>query len=54
MDMGTDSINLQPDGKWNFTALGDLSMAGRWQARVVVRTLDNQLHPSKVEFSTPA
>ena len=54
MDMGTDSINLQPDGKGNFTALGDLSMAGRWQARVVVRTLDNQLHPSKVEFSTPA
>jgi copper transport protein len=54
MDMGTDSINLQPDGKGNFTALGDLGMAGRWQVREVVRTPDNRLHSSTVTFSTAA
>jgi hypothetical protein len=31
MDMGTDSLNLQPDGKGNFSARGDLSMGGNWQ-----------------------
>jgi nitrogen fixation protein FixH len=54
MEMGTDTINLQPDGKGNFTALGDLGMAGRWQIRVVVRTADNQLHSASVTFSTSA
>ena len=52
MDMGTESINLQPDGKGNFSALGDLGMVGRWQVRVVVRTPDNRLHTASVTFST--
>lgn len=28
MDMGTDTVNLQPDGKGNFSAQGDLNMGG--------------------------
>ena len=54
MDMGTDSINLQPDGKGRFSASGDLAMAGKWQVRLVVRTLDNKLHTAQVQFVTGA
>jgi methionine-rich copper-binding protein CopC/putative copper export protein len=53
MDMGTDSINLQPDGKGHFTASGDLSMSGNWQIRVEIRTPDNTLHEVNVRFFTP-
>lgn len=53
MDMGTDSINLLPDGKGHFSANGDLSMGGHWQVRIQIRTPDNTLHEAKVDFSTP-
>ena len=53
MDMGTDSINLLPDGKGHFSANGDLSMSGHWQVRIQIRTSDNTLHEAKVDFSTP-
>jgi copper transport protein len=53
MEMGTDSINLLPDGKGHFSANGDLSMGGHWQVRIQLRTPDNALHEAKVEFSTP-
>lgn len=53
MEMGTDSINLLPDGKGHFSANGDLSMGGHWQVRIQLRTPDNTLHEAKVEFSTP-
>src|SRR5947209_11889029 len=31
MDMGVDTVNLQPDGKGHFSAIGDLTVGGDWQ-----------------------
>ena len=53
MDMGTDSINLLPDGKGNFSGRGDLSMSGDWQIRIQIRTPDNSLHEASVKLYTP-
>jgi copper transport protein len=53
MDMGTDNVNLQPDGKGHFSASGDLVMSGRWQIRIQLRTLDNKLHEAIVKLTTP-
>lgn len=53
MDMGTDSVNLLPDGKGHFSARGDLVMAGNWQIRIQIRTTDNTLHEAIVKFYTP-
>lgn len=53
MDMGTDTVNLQPDGKGHFSATGDLVMGGHWQIRIQIRTLDNKLHEAIVKLSTP-
>jgi copper transport protein len=54
MDMGTDNVNLLPDGKGHFAASGDLSMAGNWQLRIQIRTPDNMLHEAKVQFVVPS
>ena len=53
MDMGTDTVNLQPDGKGHFSAIGDLVMGGHWQIRIQIRTLDNKLHEAIVKLPTP-
>ncbi|MFL5625319.1 MAG: copper resistance protein CopC [Ktedonobacteraceae bacterium] len=53
MDMGTDSINLLPDGKGNFSGHGDLSMSGDWQIRIQIRTADNNLHEATAKLYTP-
>jgi hypothetical protein len=52
MDMGTDNVNLLPDGKGHFSASGDLAMAGHWQIRIQVRTPDNTLHEATVTLDT--
>jgi hypothetical protein len=52
MDMGTNSLDLQPDGKGNFTGNGDLDMAGNWQLRIQIRTVDNKLHEGQVKIVT--
>ncbi len=54
MDMGTDNVNLLPDGKGHFSASGDLSMGGNWQLRIQIRTPDNALHEAKVQFFVPS
>ena len=54
MDMGTDTVNVLPDGKGHFSASGDLSMAGHWQIRIQIRTPNNTLHEAKVDFSVPS
>ena len=54
MDMGTDNIPMQSDGKGHFTAIGLLTMSGRWEIRVAVRTPDNVLHEAKVQFTAAA
>jgi len=53
MDMGTDTVNLLPDGKGRFSAPGDLSMGGNWQIRIQIRTPDNTLHETKIKIFTP-
>ena len=53
MDMGTDSVNLRPDGKGHFSSPGDLSMSGNWQIRIQIRTPDNTLHEARVHFFVP-
>ncbi len=50
MDMGTETLNLQPDGKGNFSGRGDLTMGGRWQIRIQIRTPDNTLHETSVNI----
>jgi 5-hydroxyisourate hydrolase-like protein (transthyretin family) len=53
MDMGTDTVNAQPDGKGHFTATGDLTMSGDWQIRIQIRTPENTLHDAIVKLLTP-
>ncbi|GCE17866.1 copper resistance protein CopC [Dictyobacter kobayashii] len=53
MDMGTDAVNLQPDGKGHFSAQGDLNMGGHWQLRVEIRTPEATLHSGTVDITTP-
>lgn len=53
MDMGTDTINLQPDGKGHFSAQGDLNMSGHWNLRIQIRTPENTLHEGEVALFTP-
>ena len=53
MDMGTDTVNLLPDGKGHFSASGDLSMGGNYQIRIQIRTPSNTLHEAKVQFYVP-
>ncbi len=53
MDMGTDTVNLLPDGKGHFSGSGDLSMPGNWEIRIQIRTPDATLHEASVKFVTP-
>ena len=53
MDMGTDTISLQPDGKGHLSASGELSMAGNWSIQVQVRTPDNTTHQTTIKLYTP-
>jgi len=53
MDMGTETVNVQPDGKGHFSATGDLLMGGDWQIRIQLRTPDNRLHEAIVKLLTP-
>jgi copper transport protein len=51
-EIGTTTINLQPDNKGHFSASGDLSMGGNWQIRIQIRTPDNTLHETTVNLFT--
>ena len=48
VDMGTDIINLLPDGKGHFSANGDFSIAGKWQ----IRPTDGMRHEATVTLLT--
>lgn len=52
MDMGTTTVNLQPDGKGQFSAPSVLTMKGHWQIRVQIRTVENTLHEATIKFLT--
>ncbi len=54
MDMGTQDVNLLPDGSGHFSAQGDLVMGGHWQIRIQIRTLDNTLHDAMITVVTPS
>ena len=51
-DIGTGTVNLQPDGTGHFSARGDLTLSGHWQIRMQIRTLDNTLHEATVKLLT--
>ena len=53
MEMGTDQVDLQPHGHRQYSAQGMLSMAGRWQIRILLRTPDATLHEASLELDTP-
>jgi len=53
MDMGTDTLPLQPDMQGNFKASGNLGMAGHWQIRIQIRIPDTTLHEAKVQIVVP-
>jgi copper transport protein len=53
MDMGTDTINLLPDGKGHFSGSGDLAMPGNWEIRIQIHTPDATLHETSVKLVTP-
>ncbi len=53
MDMGTNTLNLLPDGKGHFSGTGDLDMPGDWQIRIQIRTPDATLHEASVKLLTP-
>jgi copper transport protein len=53
MEMGTDTLNLLPDGKGHFSGSGDLAMPGDWQIRIQIRTPDARLHEASVKLVTP-
>jgi copper transport protein len=53
MDMGTDTVNLLPDGKGHFSGSGDLAMPGNWEIRIQIRTPDAALHEASVKLVTP-
>jgi len=52
MDMGTDTVNLQPVGKGHFSAQGDLTMSGHWEIRVQIRTVEKTLHEATIRLLT--
>ncbi len=53
MDMGTQSVDLQFNGKGSFSGSGELSMGGNWQIQVLLRTPDGKLHTANFDISTP-
>lgn len=57
MDMGTQTITLQADGKGHFSGLGDFLMGGtsggHWQIHFQIRTPDQQLHQGTVNVQIP-
>lgn len=54
MDMGTNTVDLQPNGPGSYRTQGELSMSGHWQMRILVRTADNVLHEATVTLDTAA
>jgi copper transport protein len=50
MDMGTQEVSLQPDGKGHFSGSGDLEMGGNWQISITVRTADGMMHRAVLKF----
>lgn len=54
MYMGTDDLPMQSDGKGQYTASALFTMSGKWQVHVAVRTADNALHETTVQFTVAA
>lgn len=44
MNLGVQTLNLQPDGQGNFVAHTGIAEGGRWAIRIQIRTPDNTLH----------
>ena len=53
MKMGTQTVNVHPDGKGHFQAKGDLPMGGDWGISIQLRTPDKVTHEAMVNVLTP-
>lgn len=53
MDMGTDTVALQSNGKGSYSAPGILAMGGNWEIRVAIHSLDGTLHEATFKLFTP-
>jgi hypothetical protein len=55
MDMGVNTINLTPsDAPGTYTGQGELSMAGHWNLKAVIRTREDPGHLHRVTFTISA
>lgn len=54
MYMGTDDLPMQSNGKGQFTASALITMSGKWQVHVAVRTANNALHETTMQFTVAA
>jgi hypothetical protein len=55
MDMGANTINLTPTAKPGvYSGQGELSMAGHWQLRTVIRTREDPNHLHTTTFTISA
>lgn len=54
MNMGTDIVNLQPNGNGHFSAQGELVMSGHWEIHILLRAPDHTLHEAKVRLYASA
>jgi nitrogen fixation protein FixH len=54
MDMGVDTITLQPDRNGQFSGTGALGMAGSWLVRIQLRLPDRTQHQVVIRLVTPA
>jgi copper transport protein len=52
MNMGTDTLTLQPNGKGGFSGTGYLTMSGRWGIRVIIHAPDNSVHAASLTITT--
>jgi copper transport protein len=54
MDMGINTVTLQPDGYGQFSGIGILGMPGSWLVRVQLRLPDRTQHQVVIRLVTPA
>jgi copper transport protein len=54
MDMGINTVTLQPDGYGQFSGIGTLGMPGSWLVRVQLRLPDRTQHQVVIRLVTPA
>ena len=52
LDMGTDQVDLQPDGHVQYSAQGGLPMSGHWEIGILLLTSGATVHVASVKLDT--